>query len=180
MLQHVRVVVNRGEDKSVIVRVFVLFRILAVCFILPIDEESFHPSVSNSTLTVTLSAFYPAVLMVSHEVSVHHQHLLPGTLGGIIFVQPLRVTVSFSLSQSERLPRCWHGLLALAFTVFTRFYNPSESLGLQVMYIRFGIASAPRSKPPRKLNARSENCVASSINIQWVHLMILLAVVLVF
>nr|DAE54184.1 MAG TPA: hypothetical protein [Caudoviricetes sp.] len=31
---------------------------------------------------------------------------MSNTLGGIIFIHPLRVTVFYSLSQSIKLPRC--------------------------------------------------------------------------
>ena len=38
--------------------------------------------------------------------------------------------------------------------------------GLQVRYIRRGMSVVPRRQPPKKLKALSENCVASSMNIQ--------------
>ena len=49
MLQHVGVVINGCEDKRVIVRVFVLFRVRAVRLVLPVDEQSFYESVAGTT-----------------------------------------------------------------------------------------------------------------------------------
>ena len=119
VLIDVFVVIHRSGNENVIVRVLGSPEI-------PVDEKSFDPEVADTTQKIViLPAFYPEVLRVSKEVSVRHRLSPPGTLGAVIFVQALRVTVSFRLSQSEWLPRRWLMLQHLAFAVFARFYNPS-------------------------------------------------------
>ena len=100
--------------------------IVFVSNIHPITRSSSILSINASSIFyinfVTLKAFYPLVLIVSHKFGVLHQLLkLPSTLGSIIFIQLLRSTVTISLAQSDCLPRnqhiffydCWHLLYAL-------------------------------------------------------------------
>ena len=82
---------------------------------------------------VIVSAFYPILPGVSsHDgMSIHprfsvhfHPERAPDTLGEIIFIHSLRVTVAISLAKSDYLPRYQHvdSYINLAFTVFTRFF----------------------------------------------------------
>lgn len=92
-----------------------LSRLSSICRHIP-GQQSIRP---DSAHCVILEAFCPLVLIVTYEVGVHHHPFwMSGTLGDIIFIQSLRSTVSYDLSQSIRLPRC---CLKEIFTDFTRF-----------------------------------------------------------